>query len=38
MAHFDLPLDQLKTYVPEVEAPTDFDAFWSTRLEDGLPS
>ena len=34
MAHFDLPLDQLKTYVPEVEAPTDFDAFWSTRLEE----
>ena len=34
MAHFDLPLDQLKTYVPDVEAPSDFDAFWSSRLED----
>ena len=34
MAHFDLPLDQLRTYSPSVEEPDDFDAFWSARLED----
>lgn len=26
---FDLPLDQLKTYLPERSEPADFDAFWS---------
>ena len=36
MAHFDLPLDQLKTYVPDTEVPTDFDDFWSARLEDAF--
>lgn len=34
MAHFDLPLDQLKTYLPTVEESGDFDAFWSARRED----
>jgi cephalosporin-C deacetylase len=34
MAHFDLPLDQLRTYSPPVEEPDDFDGFWSTQLED----
>ena len=34
MVHFDLPLDQLKTYLPTVEEPGDFDAFWSARRED----
>ena len=28
MALFDLPLDQLRTYLPEVAEPADFDAFW----------
>ena len=34
MAHFDLPLDQLRTYSPTVEQPDDFDGFWSTQLEE----
>jgi cephalosporin-C deacetylase len=34
MAHFDLPLDQLRSYIPDVEVPADFDDFWSTELEE----
>lgn len=34
MAYFDLPLDQLKTYLPDRQEPADFDAFWSTTLAD----
>ncbi|MDF2729460.1 MAG: acetyl xylan esterase family protein [Acidimicrobiia bacterium] len=34
MAHFDLPLEQLRTYSPTVEQPDDFDGFWSTQLEE----
>ena len=34
MAHFDLPLDQLKTYRPAVQEADDFDSFWAARLED----
>jgi cephalosporin-C deacetylase len=33
MAHFDLPLDQLRTYSPTAEEPDDFDDFWSAQLE-----
>ncbi len=29
---FDLPLEQLKTYLPERTEPADFDAFWSRTL------
>lgn len=32
MALFDLPLDQLQTYLPDVAEPADFDAFWRTTL------
>lgn len=32
MAFFDLPLDQLRTYRPEENAPPDFDAFWAQTL------
>jgi cephalosporin-C deacetylase len=33
MAHFDLPLEQLKTYLPPRAEPADFDAFWKSTLE-----
>ena len=29
---FDLPLDQLQTYLPPREEPADFDAFWAETL------
>lgn len=29
---FDLPLDQLRTYVPPREEPEDFDSFWEETL------
>lgn len=31
---FDLPLDQLKTYLPERNEPQDFDRFWAETLAD----
>jgi cephalosporin-C deacetylase len=31
---FDLPLDELERYVPEVPEPDDFDAFWGATLSD----
>jgi len=34
MALLDLPLDQLKTYLPAREEPPDFDAFWQRTLEE----
>ena len=34
MAFFDLPLDQLKTYLPDREEPAVFDSFWKSTLED----
>ncbi len=34
MAFFDLPLDQLKTYRPDREEPSDFDAFWAQTIAD----
>lgn len=32
MPQFDLPVDQLRVYRPEVAEPADFDAFWATTL------
>lgn len=32
MAFFDLPLEQLQTYVPPRAEPADFDAFWQSTL------
>ncbi|WP_250445059.1 acetylxylan esterase [Actinotalea sp. C106] len=32
MALFDLPLDQLRDYRPDVAEPEDFDAFWELTL------
>ncbi|WP_435300516.1 acetylxylan esterase [Timonella sp. A28] len=32
MAFFDLPLEQLHTYVPDVREPDDFDTFWNDTL------
>lgn len=39
MALFDLPLDQLERYLPDVPEPADFDAFWQRSLNtaDGCP-
>ena len=34
MTQFDLPLDELRAYRPELPAPADLDAFWSTTLEE----
>lgn len=30
--YFDLPLDQLKSYLPARQEPSDFDAFWQETL------
>lgn len=30
--HFDMPLEQLKTYLPERDEPADFDEFWQATL------
>ena len=32
MAHFDLPLDELRSYRPEPHIPEDLDAFWAETL------
>ena len=29
---FDLPLEQLQTYLPERSEPADFDSFWQNTL------
>ena len=34
MAHTDLPLEQLRSYAPEVHEPSDFDAFWERTLRE----
>ena len=34
MSQFDLPLDQLRTYLPAREEPEDFDAFWRETLDE----
>ncbi|MYY13391.1 prolyl oligopeptidase family serine peptidase [Streptomyces sp. SID4919] len=32
MPHFDLPLDELRTYRPDLPEPDDFDEFWAKTL------
>ena len=32
MAQFDLPLDRLRAYLPDLPVPTDLEPFWSTTL------
>jgi cephalosporin-C deacetylase len=34
MPAFDLPLEQLQTYSPEVPEPADFDQFWQRTLDE----
>jgi len=34
MALFDLPIDQLRRYSPELAEPADFDAFWARTLSE----
>ncbi len=34
MAIFDLPLNELKTYLPTREEPADFDSFWKSTLDE----
>jgi cephalosporin-C deacetylase len=34
MAFFDLPLNELKTYLPSREEPADFDSFWKSTLDE----
>ena len=34
MSIFDLPLNELKTYLPTREEPADFDEFWQSTLEE----
>ncbi len=34
MAQFDLPLEELRTYKPEVREPADFDEFWAQTLDE----
>ena len=32
MPQFDLPLDELRAYAPDLPVPADLDSFWSTTL------
>ncbi|MDR1513891.1 MAG: acetylxylan esterase [Propionibacteriaceae bacterium] len=34
MARFDLDLDELRTYLPDVAEPDDFDQFWRSTLDE----
>src|SRR4029079_7966152 len=34
VAQFDLPLDKLRAYRPDLSRPDDFDAFWAGTLAD----
>ena len=34
MAYFDLPLNELQTYLPAREEPADFDSFWKFTLDE----
>ena len=34
MAIFDLPLNELQTYLPAREEPEDFDSFWKSTLDE----
>ena len=37
MALFDLPLEELETYLPQRVEPADFDAFWAETLARSAP-
>ncbi|MBN2176370.1 MAG: acetylxylan esterase [Demequinaceae bacterium] len=32
MAHYDLPLEELRAYAPTVREPADFDSFWQATI------
>lgn len=34
MPRFDMPLDELRRYAPELEIPADFDAFWTRTIDE----
>jgi cephalosporin-C deacetylase len=34
VAIFDLPLDELQRYTPDLSEPQDFNEFWTSRLEE----
>lgn len=34
MAYFDMPLEELERYRPELRVPADFDTFWQGTLEE----
>ena len=34
MAYFDMPLEELERYRPQLRVPADFDAFWQGTLEE----
>ena len=34
MAYVDMPLDQVRSYCPDLAVPADLDTFWSTTLDD----
>src|SRR5438309_2189494 len=34
MPLFDMPLEQLQSYLPERHKPANFDAFWQSTLDD----
>lgn len=34
MPNFDLPLNELETYLPDVREPADFDAFWDATIRE----
>lgn len=34
MPHFDLPLEELREYRPEIRVPADFDEFWANTLQE----
>lgn len=38
MPLFDLPVEQLQTYLPPRDEPADFDAFWRTTLAEARQS
>src|SRR5258708_20465641 len=34
MSFFDMPLDELRSYLPERNEPQDFDSFWQKTVEE----
>ncbi|WP_329372511.1 acetylxylan esterase [Streptomyces sp. NBC_00669] len=38
MSRFDLPLEELRSYRPDLPAPDDFDAFWDGTLQEARAS